>query len=383
MHTAVLGIQWGDEGKGKIIDYLASSHDVIVRCQGGNNAGHTVVVNGERYPFHLLPSAILHKNKTCVLGNGMVIDPEVLLKELNNLKEKKIESANLFISNKAHIITQQHIEQDQANGKSIGTTGRGIGPAYASKITRTGLRFKEFIKQNPYHELNFIFNNVIDTSLLLQKNLDQDKKILFEGAQATMLDIDHGTYPFVTSSNCSIGGIFSGSGIFVNDINVIGVSKAYTTRVGSGPFPTELLDDMGEEIREKGHEFGTTTGRPRRCGWLDTVVLRYSKRINGLSALSIMKLDILSGLKEIKICDSYLNDTTLVTEFPPSIEELENLKANYITLPSWEEDITACKNFEELPKNAQDFITKIEYLVGIPVKYIGVGPDRTQLIVKP
>lgn len=388
MHTVVLGIQWGDEGKGKIIDYLAPNHDLIVRCQGGNNAGHTVVVDGKKFPFHLLPSAILHQEKTCILGNGMVIDPEVLVKELNNLKSKVGDNhAKIMISNRAHLITPEHREIDAVHGKSIGTTGRGIGPAYAHKINRLGKRMHHLNEMEHYSEdvKKTLLPLITDTGSLLQNALRENKKILFEGAQATMLDIDHGTYPFVTSSNCSIGGIFTGSGIFVKDLEVIGVAKAYTTRVGHGPFVTELLDEIGNKIRETGFEYGTTTGRPRRCGWLDTVVLRYSKRVNNLDFLALTKLDVLTGFKEIKICDAYLNPKTeeRLTEFPAETEVLDSLSPEYLTLPGWEEDITKCKSFFDLPLNAQNYLKKVEELVGVRIKYLGTGPGREELIVQP
>ncbi|MEK6968859.1 MAG: adenylosuccinate synthetase [Nanoarchaeota archaeon] len=383
MHTAVLGVQWGDEGKGKIIDFLAKEHDIIVRCQGGNNAGHTVVVGGQKYPFHLLPSAVLHADKICVLGNGMVINPEVLCKELENLKSKQSEHAKIFVSNRAHLITSEHIQTDAEEGKNIGTTGRGIGPAYTNKISRKGMRYHNFKEAHQYEQfIEKLQPMIVDTGFLLNQAIKEGKKLLFEGAQATMLDIDHGTYPYVTSSNCSVGGLFTGTGIFVKNIEIVGVSKAYTTRVGAGPFVTELFDNIGQQIRDVGHEFGTTTGRPRRCGWLDTVVLRYAKRINGLDYLAVTKLDILSGLPKIKICDDYFIEGNACKEIPADIRKLESAQPLYLELPGWNEDISKCRSFEELPVNAQKYLQKIEELVGVKIKYIGVGADRDDLIIK-
>ncbi|MFH1212397.1 MAG: adenylosuccinate synthetase [Candidatus Woesearchaeota archaeon] len=385
MHTAVLGTQWGDEGKGKIIDLLTKEHDIVVRCQGGNNAGHTVVINNQKYPFHLLPSGVLHEDKICVLGNGMVINPLVFFQELNTLKQNTGgRHAKLFISNRAHIITPEQINIDLENGKAIGTTGRGIGPCYADKVSRKGKRFTDLRKVESYDAeiRNALQPLITDTGLFLANAVSEGKKLLFEGAQAIMLDIDFGTYPFVTSSNCTVGGLITGSGVFVKDLFVVGVAKAYTTRVGNGPFVTELLDDTGARIREKGAEYGTTTGRPRRCGWLDTVVLRYAKRVNNIDAIALTKLDVLSGLKEVKICDAYISGSQRATEFPAELEILENAKPEFITLPGWSEDITKCRSFEELPKNARDYVLKIEELAGLKIKFIGVGPGREEIIVR-
>lgn len=381
MHTAVLGTQWGDEGKGKIIDYLAKEHDIIVRCQGGNNAGHTVVVNGRKFAFHLLPSAVLYPNKTCVLGNGMVINPEALVEELD-LLESVVgkEHAKILISDRAHIITPEHIESDKSHGKKIGTTGRGIGPAYTDKVSRKGIRYHSI------SELDFISPSIkeriapliADTAKFLYAQIRSGKKLLFEGAQATMLDIDHGTYPYVTSSNCTIGGIFTGSGIFTKEIKIVGVAKAYTTRVGEGPFPTELQDEIGELLRSKGEEYGTTTGRPRKCGWLDTVILRYAKRINGLDVLALTKLDTLTGIPEIKICNSY--NCGKIKEIPADVNLLSAAVPHYVEVSGWREDISKCRTFNELPQNARDYVKRIEDLVEIKIEYIGVGPEREQMI---
>ncbi len=402
MHSAVLGTQWGDEGKGKIIDLVAKEHDIIVRAQGGNNAGHTVVINNVKYPFHLLPSAILHPDKICILGNGMVIDPDVLLSEIKNIKAKiGEEHAKLMISDRAHIIEKKHISSDKKKGKKVGTTGRGIGPTYADKINRSGKRYENHNGK--------LAKYVQDTSLFLFNEIKKGKTVLFEGAQATMLDIDHGTYPFVTSSNCTVGGFFTGTGIFVRDLNVIGVAKAYTTRVGEGPFVTELGDyeitkkekrdnsekllvkinnknasaqEIGRCVRLLGKEYGTTTGRPRRCGWLDTVILRYAARVNNLSNFALTKLDVLSGLKELKICDCYRIGKDFIREIPSDITKLQNAVPAYISMPGWDEDITKCRKFEKLPLNAQNYVKMIEELTGVPVKYIGIGPNRDEIIIR-
>lgn len=383
MHTGVVGTQWGDEGKGKIIDFLAREHDIIIRCQGGNNAGHTIVVDGQRFPFHLIPSAVLYPDKVCVLGNGMVINPRVLVEELSRLESKVEQHAKIVISSRAHVITSQHVQEDVENGKHLGTTGRGIGPAYRDKIIRAGTRMLDLQTFEEYkEEARILMPFVQDTSLFLYDALQQGKRLLFEGAQATMLDIDHGTYPFVTSSNTGVGGFFTGTGIFVKQLDVVGVVKAYTTRVGTGPFVTELLDSLGDSLREKGYEYGTTTGRPRRCGWLDTVVLRYAKRINAIDRFALTKLDVLTGLSEVKICDAYLFEGTEMKEFPADLKLLDGVTPVYTTLPCWTEDISRCRTFGDLPTNAQKYVCKIEQLTGVQVSFIGVGPGREALIVR-
>lgn len=385
-HTAILGTQWGDEGKGKIVDYLARSHDIAVRCQGGNNAGHTVVIDGEKYPFHLLPSAVLHPRVTCVLGNGMVINPEVLVEELNRLESKVSEHARILVSERAHIITPALIVEDQTKGKGIGTTGRGIGPTYQAKAARTGIRVSDFLKSEEFSQelRDRIKPLVADTSFFLHEQIfSYNRRILFEGAQATMLDIDHGTYPFVTSSSTTTGGIFTGSGIFVPNIKIIGVAKAYTTRVGNGPFPTELTDNQGDILREKGHEYGTTTGRPRRCGWLDLVVLRHSSRINGLNSLAITKLDILTGINPIKVCTGYFIEGKVISsQFPADLDIANKAEPIYQEFLGWDKDISQCKNFYDLPDNAKYYIRFIEHNTGLPVQYIGIGPERIQIALK-
>lgn len=382
-HTAVLGTQWGDEGKGKVVDHLADSHDIIVRCQGGNNAGHTVVVNGKRFPFHLLPSGVLYPQKICILGNGMVIDPTVLVEELDSLELRVSEHAKILISDRAHIITSALIAEDQKKGQSIGTTGRGIGPAYEAKARRTGIRMLDFLKSDkfPCNLRERLRPLVTDTSFFLYGQMNNmGSKVLFEGAQGTMLDIDQGTYNFVTSSNTTIGGIFTGSGVFTRDIQVIGVAKAYTTRVGNGPFPTELNDEIGERIRNIGVEYGTTTGRPRRCGWLDLAVLHHSKRINDLNSFALTKLDVLTGIDPIKVCIGYSLEGLPIRNFPADLNILERATPIYREFPGWTEDISHCRRFSSLPRQAKKYIRFIDQELNLPVDYIGVGPDRDQII---
>ncbi len=437
MHTAILGTQWGDEGKGKMVDMLAEDKKVkaVVRFQGGNNAGHTVVVKGEKYAFHLLPSGILYQDKTCVIGNGVIIDPQVLLSEVELLESKLGKKhANLLISEKCHLIMPWHIVIDQITGGKIGTTSRGIGPTYKDLVGRRGIRFmdsgdkkswqekvseelswnKKYIDllcqvykvskeeqnklelnkklslktivQNYWTWLSKLRKNSLvkvgDVSLFLDKLQQQGSKILFEGAQATLLDIAHGTYPYVTSSNPTLGGLYIGTGFRPKDLRVGGVVKAYTTRVGAGPFPTELNNKIGEKLREKGYEFGTTTGRPRRCGWLDLTIVRYAKLINGLDFLAIPKLDVLTGIKPLKIAVGYKINGKVKDTFTVNEKELEKAKVVYKTVDSWKEDLTKCRRFTDLPKQAQNYITTIEKLTGVPVKLIGVGPGREQIIKK-
>ncbi len=417
----IVGAQWGDEGKGKIVDHLANKADLIVRFQGGNNAGHTVVVDGKKVIFHLVPSGMLYNGKTVVIGNGVVIDLKVLVEELENFRKMGIDFENrFFISSTAHLILPYHREIDglreQMRGdKKIGTTKRGIGPAYEDKVARMGLRvgdllYPEILKEklatqldhkNRYiqevlggepFDVDALFDELMqlgekvkryitNTVELLHSN--KNKKILFEGAQGTLLDIDHGTYPYVTSSNTTIGGVITGSGVnlsFIDD--VFGVSKAYTTRVGGGPFPTELSGEVGDRLREKGGEYGATTGRPRRCGWLDIVALRYAVQVNGLTGLVITKLDVLSGEDVIKIAVKYECEGTSTENFPPFSYLLEKCKPIYEELPGWKEDLRNCRSFEELPENAKKYIDKIEASLGIPVVMISVGQERDQIIVR-
>lgn len=416
----IVGTQWGDEGKGKIIDVLAHKADYVVRFQGGNNAGHTVVVNGEKFILHLLPSGMLHGNGKCIIGPGVVVDPKVLLGELDVLEKKGAKIDHLFISDRAHLIMPYHIKLDECKEKSmginkIGTTKRGIGPCYADKITRTGIRvvdlldmekFAEKLKNNLdeknqlftklYEEtpLAFegIFNDyknyaellkhrIIDSVPEINKALDEDKFVLFEGAQALMLDIDYGTYPYVTSSSPTAGGVCVGAGVSPKKIDkIIGVMKAYTTRVGEGPFVTELLDEMGETLRATGGEYGATTGRPRRCGWLDVVVGKYAVDINGLTDVVMTKIDVLSGHKTLKICTAYDVDGEILNAPPASIEKLAAAKPVYEEIAGWEEDITQITNYDELPENCKKYIKRVEELIGAPISMVSVGPDRIQNI---
>ncbi|RPF51110.1 adenylosuccinate synthase [Aquisalibacillus elongatus] len=424
MTTAVvIGTQWGDEGKGKITDFLAKQAQVIARYQGGDNAGHTIKFGNQTYKLHLIPSGIFNQYKTCVLGNGMVINPNKLLEEMNYVKENGMSLDQLKISSRAHVIMPYHITldrlQEESKGKEqqIGTTKKGIGPAYSDKINRIGIRMadlldpdvlKDKIKQQVqdkniwfekvygespvnidevFHEyLNYgekLKSHIVDTSLLLDQSVDQGDSILFEGAQGVMLDIDQGTYPYVTSSNTSAAGVATGSGIGPNKINkVVGVSKAYTTRVGDGPFPTELNDETGEQIRRVGHEYGTTTGRARRVGWFDAVVVNHSKRVSGLTDLSLNCLDVLSGIDKLKICTGYELDGEVIKYYPANGKSLERCKPIYEELPGWDEDISQVRTFEDLPKNAQQYLTRIEQLIGVNVSIFSVGPDRNQTVVQ-
>jgi len=419
--TAVIGSQWGDEGKGKIVDTLASQKAVktVVRYQGGNNAGHTVVVKGERHAFHLLPSGILYPDKTCVIGNGVIIDPKVLVKEVSRL-EKRVgkKHARLLISEKCHLIMPWHQVRDGISGGKIGTTGRGIGPTYTDYINRRGIRLldlkskKRFTKRvkeewqwnkkliqamggkltgkvdkvvsSYWRWVNILKSNskieVGDVSDYLNRQAEKKSPILFEGAQATLLDIAHGTYPFVTSSNPTVGGLMTGTGFRPKNLKVIGVVKAYTTRVGEGPFPTELFDKVGEKIREVGHEFGTTTGRPRRCGWLDLMIVNYAKRINGLEAIALPKLDVLRGIKPLKIAIAYRVNGKKLKNFPVDEEVLKKIKVEYISVKGWDEEISRIKEFAKLPKAAKNYVYKIEELTGLPVEMIGVGAGRSEII---
>ena len=421
-NIVIVGTQWGDEGKGKIVDLLSEFADIVVRFQGGANAGHTIVVNGEQFISHLVPSGILQK-KTCLIGNGMVVDPEVLLKELDNLKSKGIDvgSDNLKISEKAHIIMPYHKQIDLARekkkgDKKIGTTGRGIGPCYEDKACRRGIRFVELIDFEGFtekirtvmEEKNFYLKNylssetvdpesiidqykgyaerlaphVVNISVVMNQAIKANKQILFEGAQGTHLDIDHGTYPYVTSSNTISGNACCGAGIGPKEITgVIGIVKAYTTRVGEGPFPTELFDEIGDAIQVKGAEFGATTGRKRRCGWLDSVLLRNSARLNGLTGLAITKLDVLDELESLKICTAYEYNGEIIHDFPASIKILKACKPVLETLPGWPEDISDIRKIDDLPQNAKNYLGRIEELTETPINIISVGPGRDQTII--
>lgn len=418
---ALLGAQWGDEGKGRVVDNIASRVDVVARFQGGANAGHTVIAEGEKHVFHLLPSGILFSGKTCIIGNGVVVDPDQLLEELGELQKKHKDRARLIISGAAHVVMPYHKfldgmeERFRGIGKRIGTTKRGIGPCYVDKISRCGIRVEDLLNEDVlreklsynlelknailskvYNEEPLAFSKVFeqakewgarlapfvgDCSLEIEKALQQGKTVLLEGAQGTLLDIDHGTYPYVTSSNATIGGGLTGLGIGPSSIsNVIGVAKAYCTRVGAGPFPTEADEETSNLLRERGGEYGATTGRPRRCGWLDLVALRYAVRVNGITMLALTKLDVLSGLDKIYVCTSYVSDEGKTDNFSGGSIFLEKVKPIYEELPGWPEDIGDCRTFESLPKRARMYVEFIEEKVGIPITLIGVGPEREQAI---
>jgi adenylosuccinate synthase len=419
----VVGTHWGDEGKGKIVDYLSEGADIVARAQGGSNAGHTVVVDGEKFVFHLIPSGILHPGKICILGDGMVIDPRSFLQELEVLSRQGVKvEGRLFISPKAHLVMPYHrildelYERLRGKGK-IGTTGRGIGPAYEDKVARWGIRvgdlwdqeifaerlrtvlhyknlFLERVFSHPPLSFEEIFSEylgyardilpyVADTSLLLAKGLEEDRKILLEGAQGTMLDLDHGTYPFVTSSYPVSSGSLLGTGMGpFSSIEVLGVCKAYTSRVGEGPFPTELKDEMGEYLREKGHEYGATTGRPRRCGWLDGVVLRYAVRINHITSLALTKIDVLRGLPRVKICYAYEVEGKVVEDFPLRPRFVNECRPLYWELGGWDEDIAPVREYARLPLAVRRFVERVEDLAGVPVSMISVGPGRGDTIIR-
>jgi len=416
--VVVVGTQWGDEGKGKITDFLSQNAEVVARYQGGNNAGHTIKFDNVTYKLHLIPSGIFFPEKKCVLGNGMVIDPKALLEELEYLHERNVSTDNLVISNRAHVILPYHLKldelQEEAKGvNKIGTTKKGIGPAYMDKAARMGIRiadlldkdaFREKLEQNldeknrlfekVYESKSFTVEEILDeyyeygqqiakyvtdTSVELNNALDQGRRVLFEGAQGVMLDIDQGTYPFVTSSNPIAGGVTIGSGVGPTKINhVVGVSKAYTTRVGDGPFPTELHDEIGDQIREVGREYGTTTGRPRRVGWFDSVVVRHAQRVSGITDLSLNSIDVLTGIETLKICVAYRYNGEIMEHFPASLKELAQCEPVYEELPGWTEDITGVRNLSELPANARHYLERISQLTGIPLSIFSVGPDRTQ-----
>ncbi|MGE5404454.1 MAG: adenylosuccinate synthase [Candidatus Saccharibacteria bacterium] len=414
----VVGAQWGDEGKGKITDFLAEEADCVVRYQGGANAGHTVEVGDQKFMLHLMPSGILYPDKICVIGNGVVLDMGELIKEIDDLQKRGISTENLRISLRAPVVMPYHKKLDAAREKSnkIGTTLRGIGPAYEDKISRVGFRMSDLLEpeefkiklQSNLDEKNKIFNSVYeeegfgfdevynqlmeqiqvlkrylaDTSLLVYSEIKEGRKVLFEGAQGTLLDIDHGTYPYVTSSHPIAGGACTGTGIGPTLINrVLGVAKAYLTRVGEGPFPTELLGAEGDLLREKGGEYGTTTGRPRRCGWFDAVILRYAVRVNGLTDFALTKLDVLDGLPTIKICNGYRHKGQLLDEFPEDLTTLKECEPEYIEMPGWSEDTSRITRYEDLPANAKAYIEKLSELIGANLAIVAVGPGREQTIV--
>lgn len=416
--VVVVGSQWGDEGKGKITDFLSQNAEVIARYQGGDNAGHTIAFDGKTYKLRLIPSGIFYSDKISVIGNGVVLNPKSLVTELKYLHDNGVSTDNLRISNRAHVILPYHIVLDglqeaAKKDNKIGTTNKGIGPAYMDKVARVGIRVADLLEKDTFEEklrtnleeknrlfekmyghepLKFedIFEEyyeygqvlkdyVTDTSVILNDALDSGKRVLFEGAQGVMLDIDQGTYPFVTSSNPVAGGVTIGSGVGPAKIDkVVGACKAYTSRVGDGPFPTELHDEIGDHIREVGHEYGTVTKRPRRIGWFDSVVMRHSKRVSGLTNLCLNCVDVLTGLDEIKICTAYELNGEKIYHYPASLKELSACKPVYETLPGWKEDITNCKTLEDLPENARNYIHRIQDLVGVKVSTFSVGPDRKQ-----
>ena len=417
----VLGAQWGDEGKGKATDQLGQHTDYVVKFNGGNNAGHTVVIDGEKYALHLLPAGILSEGVTPIIGNGVVVDLDVLFDEIETITARGVDCSRLLISANAHIIPAYNRLMDQANERArgnnqIGTTGRGIGPTYADKMNRIGIRIQDLFHPETLrakveaalapkntifeavglptldpaevtdHLLSFadrIEPMMCDGSLVVNDALDRGDTVLFEGGQATMLDIDHGTYPFVTSSNPTAGGALAGAGVGPTRINcVVGVAKAYTTRVGEGPFPTELTDEVGEDLRTRGGEFGVTTGRPRRTGWFDAVVVRYATRVNGLTDLCLTKLDVLTGYKEIPVCVGYELDGVVVDEMPPDQVDFARATPVYEMLEGWSEDITGCRSFDEFPEAAQKYILRLEELVNCRISSIGVGPGREATVIR-
>ena len=417
----LIGAQWGDEGKGRVVDTMGADVDVFVRYQGGANAGHTVIANGQKVVFHLLPSGMLYPGKLCIIGNGLVLDPEQFLEETAELYEKGQDRARLVVSPHAHVVMPYHKVLDRAQeaargkGRRIGTTGRGIGPCYVDKYARVGLRVEDLLDADLlrerlvplleeknrlltrlYNEKPIPFDEVYeparewgkalapyvgDVVRLLREAVDEGRHVLLEGAQAVLLDIDHGTYPYVTSSSTSAAGAFTGTGLAPRDLTrVIAVVKAYTTRVGEGPMPTEEPGETGERLRNAGEEFGATTGRPRRCGWLDMVGLQYSMALNGVDVIALTKLDVLSGMPEIKVCAGYEYDGRRLEGFPASPHVLDEVVPIYETLPGWKGDISGCTSFDSLPREARDYVEYIEKGLGVPVKLIGVGQDRGQTI---
>jgi adenylosuccinate synthase len=422
-NVAIIGAQWGDEGKGKIVDLFTEDADVVVRFQGGNNAGHTLVVDGKKTVLHLIPSGALHPHKLCVIGNGVVVDPEVLIHEIEELRAQGHlqDDSLLRISEEAHLIMPYHKAIDQARERlrgegMIGTTGRGIGPAYEDKVARIGIRFIDLLEEETFQEklernieekniylrailkentldFNEIHDGyaayreilkplVVNTSLLLDQQIRAGKKVMFEGAQGTLLDVDHGTYPFVTSSSTVAGNVCSGAGIGPRQVHqIIGISKAYATRVGSGPFPTELFGPEGETLKREGVEFGATTGRPRRCGWFDAVAVRHAVRINGITGIALTKLDVLTGFESIPICTAYRSATKISDEFPASLKIMQAVEPVYDQLAGWSEPLTAVKKFADLPVNAQKYVKRIEEILQTEIILISVGPGREQTVL--
>lgn len=422
-NVVVVGAQWGDEGKGKVVDIYTEFADDVVRYQGGNNAGHTLVVGDEKVVLHLIPSGILHPGKRCIIGNGVVLDPEVFIREITNLKSKgRLEDDGcLLLSESLHIIMPYHKRIDiareaKSGAKKIGTTGRGIGPAYEDKIGRRGIRLMDLLDRELFarklrealEEKNFLLEKLLgeepftfeeifdqyngyadvlrkyvaDTTLTLHRDIKAKKKVLFEGAQGTLLDVDHGTYPYVTSSSTCAGGACTGTGVSPRDIHeIIGISKAYVTRVGSGPFPTELEDADGEKLRQTGHEFGATTGRPRRCGWFDALVVKYAVRVNGLTGIALTKLDVLDDFATIKICTGYSYNGTMLDELPANLDVFAQCQPVYEEMPGWRADISAARSFADLPENAQRYVRRLEELSGCPIVLVSVGPRRDQTIM--
>ncbi len=425
---AVVGMQWGDEGKGKVVDLLASEFDAIVRYNGGANAGHSVVVNGKRFALHLVPSGVLREGCDSIIANGVVVDPEQLLREIDGLTAEGVDCSRVLVSSRAHVVMPYHKAEDAAReraladslgSKAVGTTGRGIGPAYAEKVQRASavrigdLLIPDLLRERVRAALAFkrpmlerwapdatyaldeeslieialgwgdkLKNRVIDSTIQLHDHLEQGRKLLFEGANATLLDVDHGTYPFVTSSSASALGIAPGSGVPASVVGrIIGIAKAYQTRVGAGPMPTELTDATGDQIRERGREFGTTTGRPRRIGWLDLVALRYSARINGVTEIALTLLDVLSGFDELKVCTAYEIGGERTIDFDPAAASLDAVRPVYESLPGFDEEITGARSFGDLPSEARAYIDRVQSFVGVPISIVGVGPDREQTIL--
>ncbi|MET3207571.1 UNVERIFIED_CONTAM: adenylosuccinate synthase [Paenibacillus sp. PvR008] len=416
--VVVVGTQWGDEGKGKITDYLAESAEVVARYQGGNNAGHTILIDGKKYKLSLIPSGVFYEDKKCVIGNGMVVNPAALIEEITYIHDNGFSTKNLVISDRAHVIMPYHItldvlEENRKGPNQIGTTRKGIGPAYMDKAARNGIRIADLLDAEEFEtklrlqvkEKNQVIEQVYggeplnvdeilkqyleyaefvrpyvgDTSVVLNDAIDANQKVLFEGAQGVMLDIDQGTYPYVTSSNPSAGGVCIGSGVGPSKIQqVIGVAKSYTTRVGDGPFPTELNDEIGDYIRETGHEYGTVTGRARRVGWFDSVVVRHARRVSGLTGLSLNSLDVLTGLKTVKICTGYKFRGEVITHYPASLKMLAECEAVYEEMPGWSEDITGVKTLEELPETTRNYVQRVSELTGIPIAIFSVGRNRDQ-----
>lgn len=415
--VVVVGTQWGDEGKGKITDFLAESADVVARYQGGNNAGHTILINNKKYKLSLIPSGIFYKDKICVIGNGMVVNPKALIEEIGYIHDNGFSTDNLRISDRAHVIMPYHmvldgLEEERKGPNKIGTTRKGIGPAYMDKAARNGIRIVDLLDKDVFEQkfrhlakeknelirmyggeeldieatlneylqyADAIRKYVVDTSVGLNDAIDAGQKVLFEGAQGVMLDIDQGTYPFVTSSNPTAGGVCIGSGVGPSKIEeVIGVAKAYTTRVGDGPFPTELNCETGDFIREAGHEYGTVTGRPRRVGWFDSVVVRHARRVSGITGLSLNSLDVLTGLKTVKICTAYKYRDQVIEHYPANLNMLAECEAIYEEMPGWTEDISQCKTMEELPESTRNYVKRVSELTGIPISIFSVGRNREQ-----